>query len=105
MKEKTLRTERRLTIGFGLALTVLIANALASYVNIWGLVAKNRRVDHTRLVLNMVDRVVLKIREAESAQRSYLLTGDENDLGDLRDEDFRGLISDFGFAHALCIST
>ena len=50
MKEKTLQTERKLMLGFGAALVVLLVNALVSYWNIWGLVEKNRWVVHTREV-------------------------------------------------------
>ena len=72
---------RNLTIGFGLAGLVLLANALLSFVLIRSLVGTGDWVIHSREVLAGVDRLLLTVREAEVAQRAFIITGDVADLG------------------------
>jgi PAS domain S-box-containing protein len=76
----TVATERKLSIGFAVALAILLVNALISYWNLSGLVEKNRWVIHTREVLAQLNRVVLDLREAEVDARSYLITGSTTDI-------------------------
>ncbi|MDR3633764.1 MAG: PAS domain S-box protein [Isosphaeraceae bacterium] len=70
-------SERKLTIWFGIALVLLIVNAVFSSWNIRNLVATSDRVVHTREVLGALDGVVSTLREAESGQRGYVITGQE----------------------------
>ncbi len=67
---------RNLQIGFGLSLLLLIITAVASYSSIRNLMDSSQWVDHTDSVLIKIDRVHSLLRDAESAQRGYLLTGD-----------------------------
>jgi signal transduction histidine kinase/DNA-binding response OmpR family regulator/CHASE3 domain sensor protein len=67
---------RNLQIGFGLSLLLLVITAVASYSSIRNLLDSSQWVDHTDSVLIKLDRVHSLLRDAESAQRGYLLTGD-----------------------------
>jgi signal transduction histidine kinase/DNA-binding response OmpR family regulator/CHASE3 domain sensor protein len=67
---------RNLQIGFGLSLLLLIITAVASYSSIRKLMDNSQWVDHTDSVLIKIDRIHSLLRDAESAQRGYLLTGD-----------------------------
>ncbi|HEY4111589.1 response regulator [Puia sp.] len=71
---------RNLQIGFGLSLFFLVITAVASYSSIHNLLIGARWVDHTDSVIIKIDRVANALREAESGQRGYLLTGDESFL-------------------------
>src|SRR5580692_9288783 len=67
---------RNLQIGFGLSLLLLIITSVASYSSIRNLMDSSQWVDHTDSVLIKIDRVQSLLRNAESGQRGYLLTGD-----------------------------
>jgi len=70
-------TERKLSIGFAIALVVLLVNALVSYWNLHGLVEDNRWVVHSREVLSQLNHVVLEVRDAEVSQRGYIITSSD----------------------------
>lgn len=74
---------RNLQIGFGLSLLLLIITSVASYSSIRNLLDSSQWVDHTDSVLIKLDRVHGLLRDAESAQRGYLLTGDAGFLPSL----------------------
>ena len=69
--------KRILTIGLGLAIGVLALNAAVTVWNIRSLIDSGRWVIHTREALNAIDELDASVRDAESEQRDYLLTGDE----------------------------
>jgi PAS domain S-box-containing protein len=71
--------QRKITIGFGLALIILVINAVISFMNVWGLVRDGQWVNHTREVLGKADEVVAALREAQVRHRNDLITGGEND--------------------------
>ena len=72
--------KRVLTIGLGFAIGVLALNALVTSGNIRNLIDSGRWVIRTREVLNALDELGGSIRDAEAAQRGYLLTGRQSDL-------------------------
>jgi CHASE3 domain sensor protein len=78
---------KKLTAGFALAGVVLTANALVSYWNIWDLVDNGQRVIQTREIIDHLDDVFAVLRDAEAAQRGYLLTGEPENL-----ESYRGQV-------------
>ncbi|HVV03176.1 MAG TPA: response regulator [Puia sp.] len=67
---------RNLQIGFGLSLLILIVSSVASYSSIQGLLNSARQVDHTDSVINKLDMALSTLKDAETGQRGYLLTGD-----------------------------
>jgi signal transduction histidine kinase/DNA-binding response OmpR family regulator/CHASE3 domain sensor protein len=71
---------RNLQIGFGLSLLLLIITSVASYSSINNLMDGTQWVDHTDSVIIKIDRALFTLRDAESGQRGYLLTGDSSFL-------------------------
>ncbi len=72
--------ERKLAWGFGLALTVLAANALISYSDLAELFANTGHVVHSRQILEEVEDVASAIKDAEAARRGFLIDGDPVEL-------------------------
>lgn len=69
-----------LLIGFGLSLLVLFLSSLASYVSIRNLLASAALVNHTNTVIIATEEIISALRNAETGQRGYLLTGEEGYL-------------------------
>src|SRR5438445_12769108 len=67
---------RNLQIGFGLSLLILIVSSIASYSRIQNLLESARWVDHTDYVINRTELTLSTLKDAETGQRGYLLTGD-----------------------------
>ena len=70
--------KRNLIIGYGLSLLLLIVTAIASYSSIESLLDSQARVNHTNAVINKLEEVISVSKDAETGQRGYLLTGQEN---------------------------
>ncbi|TKK68900.1 response regulator [Ilyomonas limi] len=68
---------RNLQIGFGLSLIILTASAVLSYYSISNLKKKAAIVNHTNIVLQQSERVMSLLKDAETGQRGYLLTGSD----------------------------
>jgi signal transduction histidine kinase/DNA-binding response OmpR family regulator/CHASE3 domain sensor protein len=71
---------RNLQIGFGLSLMILIVSSVASYTSIQGLLESSRQVDHTDSVIKKLEMALSTLKDAETGQRGYLLTGDTSYL-------------------------
>lgn len=70
----------QITTGIGVALVLLIVNATISYRNILKLVENERSVSHTHRVLTELESTLSTLKDAETGQRGYLLTGEESYL-------------------------
>lgn len=73
---------RNLFIGFGLSLIILLASSTASYLSIQNLLGSMTRVTTTQHVLEDLEKVISSLKDAETGQRGYLLTKDEEFLED-----------------------
>lgn len=72
-----LRTfKRNILLGLGLSLGALVISSTASYISIKKLLDSENWVEHTTKVIQGLDNVVSRIKDAETGQRGYLLTGD-----------------------------
>jgi methyl-accepting chemotaxis protein len=71
---------RRLIIGFGIAGLALVVIALASYRNIIGLIENDGWVEHSNQVRIELAQLLSELKDAETGQRGYLLTGDDGYL-------------------------
>ncbi|BAY45419.1 multi-sensor signal transduction histidine kinase [Scytonema sp. HK-05] len=71
---------QQVKVGLVLALVLLFINALVSYRNIRRLIENQRSVSHTHQVLAQLEETLSTLKDAETGQRGYLLTGDENYL-------------------------
>lgn len=72
--------QRNLFIGFGFSLVLLIFTSVASYVSIRNLIYSAELVDHTNQVLHELEASISGMKDAETAQRGYLITGSEDFL-------------------------
>ena len=78
--ERTLTFGKRIAAGFALALLLIILMGLVAYRSTGLVVAASGWVMHTQLVLTRLCDVVMLLTDAESADRAYILTGDETFL-------------------------
>ncbi len=63
-----------------LALAVLVANAFLAYRNIQHLIENEHAVDHQQQTLRQLVLVLSTVKDAETGQRGYLITGNQRDL-------------------------
>src|SRR5207302_5901928 len=61
--------------GIGLAVTILTVNGFLSYWSLNRLIMNNAAVAHTHEVLAELETVLSLLKDAETGQRGYLLTG------------------------------
>ncbi|MEW5860087.1 MAG: response regulator, partial [Cyanobacteriota bacterium] len=79
--EKTRRQFfKQIAGGFGLASAILVLIGVISYQNTRGLIETNNRVAQTQDRLNKLEQLLSQIKDAETGQRGYLLTGQESYL-------------------------
>ncbi|PLZ86098.1 hypothetical protein CEN44_20735, partial [Fischerella muscicola CCMEE 5323] len=71
---------QQLTIGLGVGLILLVANAVISYHNTRKIIENEQWVSHTYQVLTELEKTLSTIKDAETGQRGYLLTGKEKYL-------------------------
>jgi len=66
--------------GYVLALTMLVTFGVISYWNVIGLIEAARLKTHTYDVLQNLESVITTLKDAETGQRGYLITGDDQYL-------------------------
>lgn len=71
---------RNLQIGFGFSLLLLIFSSLASYISIRNLLKSADLVDHSNDVVQKLEMIMSTMKDAETGQRGYLLTNEEEFL-------------------------
>ena len=72
--------KRNLFILYFLSFLLLIATAIASYSSIINLLRSQDEVAHTNLVISKLEGVISTLKDAETGQRGFLLTGQEDFL-------------------------
>ncbi|HMI01751.1 MAG TPA: response regulator [Pedobacter sp.] len=77
--EKT-SLKNNLRIGLGLSLLILFVSSLASFTSIRNLIKSAELVSHSNEVMTNLDAVISTLKDAETGQRGYLLTGDREFL-------------------------
>ena len=75
MIKKTLK--KNLRFGLGLSLLLLFISSFASYLSISHLIKNSDLVSHSNAVIRHTDSVLSVLKDAETGQRGFLLTGDE----------------------------
>jgi len=70
-------TERKVRYGFAVAIAFLGAIGLVSYLSVVRLTENSRLVTRSHAVMSEIDALVTTTFEAESAQRAYVLSGEE----------------------------
>ena len=76
--QKTFKSN--LQIGLGLSLLILFITSLASFISINNLVKSSELVAHSNEMIFKTNQVISHLKDAETGQRGYLLTGDESYL-------------------------
>ena len=71
-------------IGYLLVLIVLAIDAGLVYSRLMTITRSNRLVDHSRQVINQLERALSILKDAETGQRGYLLTGRDEYLEPFR---------------------
>ncbi|MFI5451561.1 response regulator [Pedobacter sp. UC225_61] len=72
-----LSLKTNLRLGLGLSLIILILSSLASYVSIRNLIRSADLVGHSNQVMDGLERIISTLKDAETGQRGYLLTGNK----------------------------
>jgi len=72
-----LSLKTNLRLGLGLSLILLILSSLASYISIKNLIRNADLVAHSNEVINGLDNAISALKDAETGQRGYLLTGNK----------------------------
>jgi len=70
-----LSLKTNLRIGLGISLVLLIISSVASYVSIKNLIKSADLVVESNNIINDVDNIVSALKDAETGQRGFLLTG------------------------------
>jgi len=92
------RVKRNLYMGFSLSFLILLISSAASYITIRGLLESKDRVAHTQAVIDALNTVLSDMKDAETGQRGFLLTGNEQFLQPYAnvfkqiDESFRNIV-------------
>src|SRR5918911_2891448 len=95
--------ERKIAVGFFLTLAILLVVGVVSYRNTRKLIRDSNAVAHSHDVQDALDRILSILVEAETGQRGYIITGDEQYLApytratssiNQNIESLRGLIAD-----------
>lgn len=76
----TIGFKRNLLAGFGVSLLLLIVSSVASYNSIINLIDSSKWVNHTYTVIDGLNSCISYLKDAETSQRGYLLTGREDFL-------------------------
>jgi CHASE3 domain sensor protein len=69
-------TEKKIIIGFGVVLAVLLINALVSYRATRRLIDEGTLVAHTHEVLGELEATISTMKDAETGERGYIITGE-----------------------------
>ena len=72
--------KRNLLIGFGTSLVILIASTTASLISINNLFTSSNWVNHTNAVAQKLQEISSLLKDAETGQRGYLITGQDDFL-------------------------
>src|SRR5438105_2655093 len=70
----------KIGMGFGLALAVLAAIGVTAYLSTRRLVDNGERVTHTHQVLETLESILSLMKDAETGQRGFVLTGKDSYL-------------------------
>ncbi|MGV3657335.1 MAG: CHASE3 domain-containing protein, partial [Chitinophagaceae bacterium] len=69
--------KRNLLIGYSISLVLLVISSVASYISINNLLSSSQMVRKTNAVIRSLDKVQIALKNGESGQRGYLLTGED----------------------------
>ncbi|RZJ88689.1 MAG: hypothetical protein EOO20_13000 [Chryseobacterium sp.] len=68
---------RNILLSFSISVLILLISSVASYFSITRLLESEQWVSHTYQVIDRLDFIISRMKDAETGQRGYLLTGDK----------------------------
>ena len=71
----TTRFDRSLRLGYGFSILILLVVSLVSYLTLQNLLRSNRAVAHSGQVMQKLEKVLSVMKDAETGQRGFLLSG------------------------------
>ncbi len=75
LEGRHITTERKVSLGFAAALTLLGIIGIVSYLSVVRLNENSKLVAHSQLVMASIDAIVATTLETESANRGYIVYG------------------------------
>ncbi|MDP6513725.1 MAG: CHASE3 domain-containing protein, partial [SAR202 cluster bacterium] len=75
-----LNIRSKLLGGFGVGLVIMLIVGVVTYISTVSLVNNSNMVDHTHEVLKGLDSIVSYLKDSETGQRGYLITGENRYL-------------------------
>jgi PAS domain S-box-containing protein len=69
------RFDRSLRLGYGFSIVILLLVSLVTYLTLQNLLQSNRAVEHSSTVMQKLEKVLSVMKDAETGQRGYLLSG------------------------------
>ena len=69
--------KKNLLFGLGLSLLLLFISSLASYISINNLINNSQMVRNSNKIIKDLDNLLSLVKDAETGQRGYLLTGNQ----------------------------
>jgi PAS domain S-box-containing protein len=78
-------TERKIRVGFAIALSLLGTIGIVSYLSVVRLNDNSKMVAHTHEVMSVIDELVASTTSAESAHRAFIISGDEQFADDFEE--------------------
>jgi signal transduction histidine kinase/DNA-binding response OmpR family regulator/CHASE3 domain sensor protein len=94
-----------LIISFSLSLLLLIISSVASYFSIVNLLKSSQEVEKTNETIINLESIISALKDAETGQRGYLLTGDTRFLDPYRGTHERALAANAKVRNAATTST
>lgn len=76
----SLTVEKKIVAGFAVMLAILLAIGIVSYRNTRKLIRDSNLVAHSHEVLDELEGTLSSVKDAETGQRGYIITGDEEYL-------------------------
>src|SRR5690349_560789 len=72
--------KRNIIILYGFSFLLLLTSSIAAYTSIESLLTSQKQVNHTNLVLTKLESILSVLKDAETGQRGFLLTGEDEFL-------------------------
>lgn len=69
------RIDRNLRVGYGFSIFILLIVGTISYLSLTSMLASNRAVSHSSEVMQKLENLLSVMKDAETGQRGYLLSG------------------------------
>ncbi|SHM00319.1 Signal transduction histidine kinase [Chitinophaga jiangningensis] len=72
--------KKNLIISYGTSLFLLVVSSVASFISIQNLMESQRMLNHTNTIITKLENVLSVLKDGETGQRGYLLSGNDDFL-------------------------